>query len=215
MISKTHPGLLQISPRAISFLDPFKTGKPSNFYYQGSTAAQPYFYGYTFHNEDLEVFSLFRFGNSSHLYFSVKPAPVIPSNPLTIFRGLYWTVDGVIVAYNPTQPLLGQTIDHRLYLNSQNGFIYTGLYARGTHITYASNFDLNKIPSKTGVIYALNKTGPEINTLINSLPRNTEALNAMNRITAGNELGRRTWKPMFDDQYVADMKAAFERARNS
>lgn len=61
--------LLEIDPKGVSFLDPFKNGKPSGFYYLSPTGLpQPYHINYTFHNDPLELFRLHRYGVSDHLY---------------------------------------------------------------------------------------------------------------------------------------------------
>lgn len=173
MISITNPELFQISPRAICFLDPFKVGKPSGLYYLSATAAHPYSPGYTFHDHDLKLFALQRYGDSSHLYFSTKPTPSVVRFPLSIFNGLYRLVNGSYVPYDPTFEFGKHDIfnDNRVYIKKPLiGFVDSGLEVRRTSCCFATDISLNNTPGGTGVIYALDKSPTEIKTLIDSLP---------------------------------------------
>lgn len=172
--------------------------------------------GYTFHYADLELFSLYRFGESDHLYWSINPGPKAASAPLSIFNGLYREANGKIVNYTPTHEFSTSTIaDNRLYVKTRDGNLkLCGLSARKTHISLATNIDIDSIPSKTGVRYALNISENDFESLKNSLPpHNSNKAKLIEHEANLNYAFMRKQKPMFDTAYVDRMKAAYAEAR--
>lgn len=122
----------------------------------------------------MELLNLYKYGDSSHLYWSYSPVPVPVSlaNSISIFKGLYREMGTQIIPYDPTQVFkVGTKLGDVLLIQDTNGnYKPSGLYVRSTHISLSTKVSISSLPPKAGVTYALNITEAEFNNLKNTLP---------------------------------------------